>query len=257
MKRFSQNNLTLAYRQEGQGKSRLIFLHGLCGSKDLWSEQFAFFKATHEVIAVDLLGHGESSAVPPAHFISENVSLLKSFLTDLPPCPTFIFAHSLAGQIMNEVLDDKLSLAGAIFVDSPCIHSKEMLEAYNSYKSRIPNSPDPKKMIKEWFEAFVTEKASPSLRARIVDEAQRISPQWMAEVLGGLHHPHKIKTSTPILIAEGMQYHPPGNPLSWTEFYPDAQVWRYPDKGHFYFLEDAGPFNKAVQNFIDKISPKE
>lgn len=41
----------------------IFFLHGVGGSADLWYEQLQYFcKAGYEVVAPDLLGHGQSSA---------------------------------------------------------------------------------------------------------------------------------------------------------------------------------------------------
>lgn len=41
----------------------IFFIHGVGGSADLWYEQLQYFcKAGYEVVAPDLLGHGQSSA---------------------------------------------------------------------------------------------------------------------------------------------------------------------------------------------------
>ena len=41
----------------------IFFVHGVGGSADLWYEQLKYFcKAGYEVVAPDLLGHGQSSA---------------------------------------------------------------------------------------------------------------------------------------------------------------------------------------------------
>ena len=41
----------------------IFFIHGVGGSADLWYEQLKYFcKAGYEVVAPDLLGHGQSSA---------------------------------------------------------------------------------------------------------------------------------------------------------------------------------------------------
>jgi pimeloyl-ACP methyl ester carboxylesterase len=60
----------LKYDAAGSGGDppALLFLHGWCGDRTFFAEQFDYFSRTHRVVSVDLPGHGES-AVPNEYSI--------------------------------------------------------------------------------------------------------------------------------------------------------------------------------------------
>lgn len=59
MPRFTHEGRSLHYTLEGEGPP-LLFVHGLGGNAENWVLQRAAFAPTHQVIAIDLPGHGRS-----------------------------------------------------------------------------------------------------------------------------------------------------------------------------------------------------
>lgn len=247
---FKSDQFQLTYLKQGSGEKRLIFIHGVCGSKDVWSHQINSFHASHEVIALDCLGHGESSAVAAASFMHQTTTSIRNLLTHLPPKPTTLVGHSLGGIILNELITPEAQQTSYVFVDSPCLHSAKRLAQYNDWELEILNSVDQTAMIADWFGSFATEACSPENRRLIVDEALKFSPQWLASMMREMPAPEAKETGAPILIVEGQQSFPRGNDLSWIELYPQSEVWRYTGAGHFYFLEDPEPFNRRLLEFV-------
>ncbi|ELU00698.1 hypothetical protein CAPTEDRAFT_224195 [Capitella teleta] len=84
-----------AYAERGAPSDRepsLVFVHGFSASKDNWSALFKRIPRTHHIVAVDLLGHGESSVpTDPSHttvdclvdHLHEHIQLVPQ-LTDRP-----------------------------------------------------------------------------------------------------------------------------------------------------------------------------
>jgi hypothetical protein len=58
------NAARIAYRRSGQGPA-VVLIHGVGLQGDIWAPQVEALAADHDVVAVDMLGHGGSS-LPPA-----------------------------------------------------------------------------------------------------------------------------------------------------------------------------------------------
>ena len=56
----AKDGVQLHYESGGSGSPALVFIHGWNCDRSYWSAQLPFFAATHQVVAVDLAGHGDS-----------------------------------------------------------------------------------------------------------------------------------------------------------------------------------------------------
>lgn len=59
MERFTFNGSTVWYKRTGAG-TPIIFLHNAGSDHHIWDYQIDYFKSTHEIFAIDLLGYGRS-----------------------------------------------------------------------------------------------------------------------------------------------------------------------------------------------------
>jgi pimeloyl-ACP methyl ester carboxylesterase len=248
---FHSNSRELVYSRTGSGDHRLLFLHGLCGTKELWVKQAAFFSSDFEIVCPDLLGHGESSAINGRALIGENVEMLSAFAKQHPK-PTTLIGHSLGGIMVNDLIGADASFRNYVFVDSPCLALDQKRIQYNSYYDVILAKKDPRAFFKEWYDDFLTEKSTQVIRDIVVGEAMRREPQWMADVMGGLVSPQKrgVDPST-LFVIEGSQYYGSDKSTSWLQLYPAARRWQYPGRGHFFFLEDPVLFNEVLAEFLN------
>lgn len=62
MPQIEINNVKINYVIEGQGEEAIIFIHGIGENLESWRYQIQFFSAKFKVVALDLRGHGKSSA---------------------------------------------------------------------------------------------------------------------------------------------------------------------------------------------------
>ena len=56
----AKDGVELHYESGGSGSPALVFIHGWNCDRSYWSAQLPFFAATHQVVAIDLAGHGDS-----------------------------------------------------------------------------------------------------------------------------------------------------------------------------------------------------
>jgi pimeloyl-ACP methyl ester carboxylesterase len=56
----AQDGVQIHYETGGSGSPALVFIHGWNCDRSYWSEQLHLFASTHQVVAIDLAGHGDS-----------------------------------------------------------------------------------------------------------------------------------------------------------------------------------------------------
>jgi 2-succinyl-6-hydroxy-2,4-cyclohexadiene-1-carboxylate synthase len=100
----------LAYRVEWCGKKRpfrqalrrpLLLLHGFTGSCQNWRPHLPIFARHFQVIAVDLLGHGET-AVPPTpdrYQMHHAAADLATIIDQITTPPVHLFGYSMGGRL--------------------------------------------------------------------------------------------------------------------------------------------------------------
>ena len=56
----AQDGVQIHYETGGSGSPALVFIHGWNCDRSYWSAQLPLFASTHQVVAIDLAGHGDS-----------------------------------------------------------------------------------------------------------------------------------------------------------------------------------------------------
>jgi pimeloyl-ACP methyl ester carboxylesterase len=84
-----------------EGLRTLVFVHGSGGDHLLWNYQRRFFENSHNVVAVDLPGHGEAG-VEGEDAVGAYAKHLLNLLRALPGDIYCLIGHSLGGAIIQE-----------------------------------------------------------------------------------------------------------------------------------------------------------
>jgi pimeloyl-ACP methyl ester carboxylesterase len=112
-------DVQLFFTDDGAGDPPILFVHGFsCDSHD-WSWQIPHFVAGHRVIAVDIRGHGRSSApdkgYEPRQFAADIAGLLEQLNTG----PVVAIGHSLGGAIVSTLAVEHPQLVQAVVSVDP------------------------------------------------------------------------------------------------------------------------------------------
>jgi pimeloyl-ACP methyl ester carboxylesterase len=105
--------MKLAYRQTGQGPA-VLFIHGFCENKDLWLAFEQDLSATHQTIAVDLPGFGESRDNGHYHSVEEMAREVRELLDALEVSRCAVVGHSLGGYVALALADLYPALIGGL-----------------------------------------------------------------------------------------------------------------------------------------------
>ena len=108
----------MGYRRGGVGQTVLL-IHGLAGSSKTWDDVIPLLTPHVDVIAVDLLGHGESAKPTGDYSLGAFASGLRDFLSILGIDSVTIVGHSFGGGVAMQLayqhphLVDRLVLVGS------------------------------------------------------------------------------------------------------------------------------------------------
>jgi pimeloyl-ACP methyl ester carboxylesterase len=102
----------IAYEQAGSGDPPLVFVHGWCCDRTYFAPQFRYFAARQTVVALDLRGHGESSATADTtETFADNVRTITAAL----PAPVVV-GHSM-GALVALACAARGAVRAAVLVD--------------------------------------------------------------------------------------------------------------------------------------------
>jgi pimeloyl-ACP methyl ester carboxylesterase len=88
----------VAYRLAGEGET-ILLIHGMAGSSNTWREVMPALAAHHQVLAVDLLGHGRSEKPPGDYSLGAHASVLRDLLDGLGIDKATVVGQSLGGGV--------------------------------------------------------------------------------------------------------------------------------------------------------------
>lgn len=104
------------------GASPIVFIHGLAGSTSTWQMVLETFAETHQVLALDLPGHGQSDATEPGetdYSISGLARVVGDVMRSLGVSEATLVGHSLGGAVAAQVaVQDPGLVSRLVLVDS-------------------------------------------------------------------------------------------------------------------------------------------
>ncbi len=90
---------TINYQCEGTGEETLVLLHGFMGNLESWASLIYEYMRKIRVVAIDLLGHGESGSLGETHTMEEQADMVKAVLDALGIRKCVMCGHSMGGYI--------------------------------------------------------------------------------------------------------------------------------------------------------------
>lgn len=97
--RIDIDGATISYRRQGEGPSKLVMIHGFGGDSSGWGFVQQALAVDHEVVALDLPGHGDSSKAVRDGSLFAQAEVVAEFIAALNLGPVHILAHSMGGGI--------------------------------------------------------------------------------------------------------------------------------------------------------------
>ncbi len=94
-----ENEIVLAYADEGKGDKTIIFIHGLGSYMPAWKNNISVLKNDYRCIAIDLPGYGKSSKGKYEGSMPFYSKIVAEFIDELGLKNVVLAGHSMGGQI--------------------------------------------------------------------------------------------------------------------------------------------------------------
>jgi SAM-dependent methyltransferase/acyl carrier protein/predicted alpha/beta hydrolase family esterase len=242
---ISFDNVSICYEVQGHASPALVFVHGLGCNRTYWDKQVEYFSASHQIVTIDLPGHGDSGLNRDQWTIKAFGKDVVSVIEYLGLNSIILIGHSMGGPVIVEAASYlEKQLIGSVGVDTfhnllmkPMTQQEieSVCERIKNYgKDSLQYIVDPK--LKEYIETC-RESLAPEIR----DEAFKDMVVYMQTMNTNFHYPFILINSSQWL---------PTNIHSAKKCNVEVRLM---DKvGHFCMMEDSETFNTLLSNAISE-----
>jgi len=254
----SGNECAVSYTDNKNfSKPILLFIHGNSSSSETFSYQCSFFNDDYRVIALDLLGHGESAQLVDIEYSLELMGqLLVQFTQTLGLRDVYLFGHSLGGHVAIQALRELESdLAGLFIWGTPALgNPPDITLAFSDnptmvyFFSEVATEEEITMLYRE-----ANKKYDQSDLEKFLEDYQKTDPKCRSQItknLGNLTYRNELtelsEFSKPVYVLHGRDEK--FVRLEYVKGFSDVSI--ISDSGHYAHRDNSEEFNKKVLEFL-------
>jgi pimeloyl-ACP methyl ester carboxylesterase len=115
---LSSDGVPVSYEMHGHGSPALVFVHGWACDRTYWRNQMGHFGERHQVVAIDLAGHGQAGLGRQAYTIPAFGDDVVAVVQKLGLDDMVLIGHSMGGGVIVEAaLKLRERVRGLVWVD--------------------------------------------------------------------------------------------------------------------------------------------
>ena len=251
------NGTTVSYEIQGEGKSRVILLHGWGCDMKMMQPVANALKSEHQVLLLDFPGHGQSERPPQPWGVPEYVECLEELLNKIGFIPCSVIAHSFGCRVAtwlaanNPELFDKMIFTGAAGIrPKPTEESARRSAEYKklkNYCNQVKKIPFLKKTAEHWEDKLRQKYGSRDYNA-LDEEMRKTFVKVVNQDLSNLYP--RIQQSTLLIWGDADTETPLWMGREMEKLIPDAGLVILEGGSHFAYLEQIQRFNTIAQHFL-------
>lgn len=168
----------IAYVTKGAGEP-LVLIHGVGMRLEAWAPQILHLAGSHQIFALDMPGHGESTALPAGSSLKDFVGWLGQALDELGLKQVNLAGHSMGSLIAGGAAASfpdrvmRVACLNGVFRREPAAKRAVLERAAAIWTDGV----DTEGPLKRWFEE---DADSTAIRDRVVDWLSKMDPDAYA-----------------------------------------------------------------------------
>ena len=254
------DSIIVNYQDEGQGSETLVLLHGFMNNLDVWAN-FAFrYMKEIRVIAIDLLGHGETGDSTEIHTMELQANMVKAVLDHVGVSNCIIAGHSMGGYVALALCELYPS-----YVKGLClINSHALMDTDKAKENRIKTCEYIRNSRAAFIVSFIPELFYCENRERLYPEIKDIQDMAMqmksesiiSSQMGMLQRPSRLdvlaESKFPVLFIAGKK----DSRIVMENIFAQAmmpyhsEVMMLDDVGHMVHIEESKKVQQRLLSFV-------
>jgi pimeloyl-ACP methyl ester carboxylesterase len=252
----SADGVHVVYETQGQGKPVLVFVHGWSCDMSYWKAQVPHFTQKHQVVTLDLAGHGQSGLGRKDWTIETFGNDVRAVIEYLELDSVILIGHSMGGSVTVEtarhIPERIVGLIGVDtfqnFEDAPSIQEienflvpirEDFQEATKNFVHRVLFTPDADSALAEGVAADMA-SAPREVGLSALENA------WTYDIKDALKD-----MRLPIRCINSDFY--PVNIQVNKKYASSYDVKFMSGVGHFPMMEDPDTFNRLLEETIEEL----
>jgi pimeloyl-ACP methyl ester carboxylesterase len=244
------------YKSYGKGRDALVLIHGWSCNLEHWRDQIPDLAKRNRVIALDLLGHGQSDKPQIAYTMDLFAAAIDAVLRDAKVERAVVVGHSMGTPVARQFYRKyPQKTLGIVIVDGGLrpFGTKEMREQFVAM-FRAPNY---KETSAPMFDQMMGSLAPPD-RERIKSSFLSTPQHVLVSAMEGMNQESLYaadKINVPVLaILAKSPFWPPDTEQFLRSLAPDLEFRQWDGVSHFLMMDKPKEFNDEVIAFLNKKS---
>ena len=231
-----------------------LFIHGAGQSSGVWQQQVDALAHRANTIAVDLPGHGESTAAGRTS-VDAYAAYVTAFINELSLPSIIACGHSMGGAIVQQLLLERPDL----FRAAALVNTGARLKVRSDFLELMKT--DYSAAIDLIFEFGFDEPARTGAMRDVFRELCRcpaqvaLSDYAACDAFDAMAAIHNITVPVLVIGAQNDLMTPMKYAKFLAEQIPRARLATVPDAGHHAALEKPGRVNKVLIEFLESLKP--
>lgn len=251
------NGTEMHYCISGEGKEKVLLLHGWGCSMKMMEPVAEALTKTHRTLLVDFPGHGESGRPPKPWGVPEYAECLWQLLNKSDFVPCSVIAHSFGCRVAAWLETEhpgifrRIIFTGAAGIrPEPSAEMKKRNDRYKRLKKccRSIRAIPLFRSAADLLERKLREKYGSRDYNALDEEMRKTFVKVISQDLTDLYH--RFQASTLLIWGDADTETPLWMAREMERLIPDAGLVVFEGGTHFAYLEQLQRFNRIVQHFL-------
>ncbi len=253
---LSEDGSPITYGVMGHGEPAIVFIHCWTCNHNFWDKQIAYFSRTHQVIWLDLAGHGQSGSHRISYTMAAFGEDVAAVVNKVKARKVVLVGHSMGGPVAIEaakLLGNKVvAVVGVDTFYTPFKYPEDQASIKQFVK---PFETDFRATSDKLLRSMFVKNITPSVRDEIVGRFSEANSEVGISALYELFNWNATQAKTDLNQYADILYNINAAPTG-REMPPNDHTIMIPHVGHFIAQVKPQEFNTALEDIILKVKQR-